>query len=732
LSQIVHERSRLVWLHLDKIIKGGGDDSRNLVEKLELLDSNAPFFRRCFTAGVRGASTSDSELMDTMRMFPEVFGEVSPSSKNKNGQDAKVQPRLTIGDLVLPSGCSNAISQAAMLYKTNFLNHFVLVDIVYRKAKRYVRALLFGRSLQKSVGCHDDDDDDEDEEEVRPAAKSEMEKKLTRGQRVYNVLKWVTSDSGDKSSVLPCDMDVARRVRRELGLPEGVELTKAWLKTHLFESLLFGRTVCEYLTELNELPLEEGEVLSKGAARGMRWLPLHAARAHHTNLDSTVLACMFVKTGAIPDEAMEVEEDDRVLVASVLRAGIKAIVGRKREKEFTGTVSTDGVTACIHFRVRKSDVELEAIQKRKTMIQEKAVSKAAAGGLTIRKPKKSVQDQQKESQAKQGSVPEYMVVTDPGRINIACTVVFRNGQLVKNPVTGRPVAFKLTAGKYYTESGVRRRTDEQNRRRSAMSLNVSDVEASLGSVMGADAQKICVHAAALRHHRESVWQFAMARKTRNVKLRNFAGKEKVLAAHWKAVRKGCGAPLKTDVLHVVGAAKVAPNGRGNLSVPTCVAFRVARRAFPSVSPGDEFRTSCACDVCKSDIGCTRMCRDNLADIVSNVKDTPRRKGSKSVAIQWSPLGHQRTSPFHKKQLMIEEERKRGCTIITRYVRGLLTCETGCGKYRDRDVVGAINIGTIFIGDTRGEQRHPAFDRCVPHKPKRQRRGETKLIEGLTT
>jgi hypothetical protein len=87
-------------------------------------------------------------------------------------------------------------------------------------------------------------------------------------------------------------------------------------------------------------------------------------------------------------------------------------------------------------------------------------------------------------------------------------VIFHNGELVRQK-DGKPLSFKLTAGKYYTESGVNKRTREQNKIREAFGLKESDVAATLGATTGADAEKIRVHGAAMRRFHDRIWQYAM-------------------------------------------------------------------------------------------------------------------------------------------------------------------------------------------------------------------------------
>jgi hypothetical protein len=104
--------------------------------------------------------------------------------------------------------------------------------------------------------------------------------------------------------VYPKDREIAKKIRHQLRLPYEAVLTEQWLKEHLYESLHFTQIVCKYLSALAAQPVPEGQRLAKGVAKGLRWLPLHKAKAHHVTLDSTVLHNLIVK------ETVMINEDD--------------------------------------------------------------------------------------------------------------------------------------------------------------------------------------------------------------------------------------------------------------------------------------------------------------------------------------------------------------------------------------------------------------------------------------
>jgi hypothetical protein len=734
MSMLIHERSRLVWLHLDMVMKQEEGESQRTIEGFDLIDSNANFFRRCLTVGVRGARTHDADkLMSTIKAYPQVFG-----------------------DLLLPSHCGNTITFAAKMMRTNFMNHFVLSDRVYCRAKKYVKALLFGRVLDTAEKEEDVDDGAGNAagdivQEVSQQEKADN-KKPTRGQRIYRIIKWVFySETCDEASCNVAvddylkDSSIAIHVRDVLRVPEGECVTENWLKKNVYASMRFARIVSIFLADLKEQPPGNGERLAKGVVRNFRWVPMHKAKAHHVLLDATTLASIFRTTGTIVDAGKPAYDE----VTRLMRPSLESAFGNKHSAEFTGTISTDGLTACVHFRVRKSNEELAAIEARRDnrikneMEKQKDKEKYDKARLmdptlpvkkpraAVSKPELTIEQKQAAVQAKLSDTPEWLIATDPGRIQMSKTVVFHNGNLVFDGAA--PRTFMYTSGQYYSEAGIDTRTKKMSLRRKQAGLTEVDDLASLGSTLGVDVNAMVKHAEAIRLKSDMIWKFALARKTRNAALRNIAGKRRALARHWIRVRRECGAPKGANVTHAYGSAKVSPNGRGNLSVPTSQHYRIAKQIFPETILADEWRTSQVCDVTNADMAQVIVCRTNLVDVLfeqdpamsfTSTSPTPAQESlllPHPTAMSWSILGHDHMSKEQQKERRAVEKLRRGGNMVIRVLRGLLTCATGNGKYRDRDTMAAINIGRVYLGDIRGEKRLPAFDRCIPHVPKRLRK-----------
>lgn len=196
---------------------------------------------------------------------------------------------------------------------------------------------------------------------------------------------------------------------------------------------------------------------------------------------------------------------------------------------------------------------------------------------------------------------------------------------------------------------------------------------------------------------------------------------------------------------VVWGCKVAPTGRGNLSVPTDRVAQLAKRVKDwTVVPGDEYRTSAAsCISPHSDnlsprfIGkqaVRRTCRPvSLRSQVRRgfvlglgAKRLLRRAEGKDKALRiigkscckrdkqvtrWTYDGHSGETASEKEAK--KYARTTAGVVDVKHVRGLRVCITDKKilKFVDRDVNGSSNIGIVWLGDNvAGFTRPDAFVR----------------------
>jgi hypothetical protein len=219
---------------------------------------------------------------------------------------------------------------------------------------------------------------------------------------------------------------------------------------------------------------------------------------------------------------------------------------RQTQKKFTGTLETDGVAVCFHFKKAK-------------------VRKVEPSG---------------DEGTKTITVPEYLtgrvIGVDPGRSNILfASEVLPNGTIK---------SYRLTRAQYYKEAGIneaKKHTEKWQRSIQAELTSLTKASSKVLSVE--DFQK---YIGVFVSVRDSLWEEYTKRHWARQRLGLYGGKKRVFAKFLNALEKG---GTEEPVL-AFGSAKFAPGGRGEVSVPTSRAFKECKYRF-GVHVVDEFRTT---------------------------------------------------------------------------------------------------------------------------------------------
>ena len=705
LSMIAFQRSYLVWLHMHDLfeapikaeIKAKPDGSVSLalsvLERPDLTDPNATFFRHCFTVGVKGCTSRDDGVQATLERYNDLFL-----------------------PLDVPHKMRNAVSHAAKLYKTNFVNHFVLVANVLARVKKLASLRLFGIEEQRT----------DDEKATVP-----------REARLFKVMV------GVETGTVPDEQDLAALVtdiRAMLGLPEKQVLTERWLRANIYSSIGFTLQVAkvfdgvkQQVKDLMEAAKAEGRKvkLRKGVAKGVKWVPTHEAKRMAIHLDpSDIVDALLGHKLADAELAADV-------VCSSFAKGIKKAFGGKVGSlhgcVFTGSITTDGERVSVHFKRARPPKETPPAD------EDGAPPPPAAA------PKAPIE------------LPRIILAVDPGRINMATVTVFVDGKpfFVQRGKHMRVLSFQLRNTQYYTEAGFRIATmlgrHRRNRMKSLVQLDedLKDLGLRTANVEIVKRRLRKVNACA-----EEVWGFAFSKKAASSRFRRDGGRRRVMDRFFSGIRKRllkCFSEEEVDkAVMVWGCAKISPSGRGNLTVPTSGLAAVAARYW-RVVPGDEFRTSSACPAidCHKDVhavrmvgikqlrvtrargpGAARQAHDVRKGFILGLrhrrmltrlhmgKELRRKKETEwtKVVIKWLFDGHGGEERKEKD----EKKKARAKEVDVTYIHGLRFCQ-GCRKLYDRDILGSLNIGIIWVCKAKGIPVPAAFNRSAQRAAKPRRR-----------
>ena len=684
MSQIMVQRSFLVWFHLYRII------DQNLPFP-DLADDNATFFRHCFAINTvsdvvkngeiktHKCATKDVDIQETIDAYPGLF------SKLKQ-----------------PSLMGNCVSQAAKLYRTNFTNHFALLDNVLARVRKIASYELFGIERRK----------------LGEAELAELGK-----EPLHSVMCAV------ETGVMPeheRQMQLALSIRTRLGLPAGVELDKSWLHANLEKSVRFTLRMAKDFDALRVLAAEmhrDGTKVRKGVTKGVKWIPTHKVQAASIKLDASDIARALIGRDLKDAELAE------TVVREFFRPGIARAFGAKYASgdpdglEFTSTIDTNGTQVSVHFKRPRRH-----------------------------KPKKKSAAEKVAEAKKPVSLPRVVMVVDPGRVRIVTMSIFLDNEpyafkKYKKDKTVRnvPLRFKFTGAQYYSTSGIRVATRCQRmRRQKVVALKKLDTVLSKNTTRTGDSATMASYLRAMTSTWDAAFAFAGSKKSRGVKLRLFAGKQRAQARFFDRVHRALVAHFGREeadkALMVWGCAKVSPSGKGNLTVPTQGIAAVAARYWRIMS-GDEYRTSSACSKagCHHDLHEVRVALESVKVVVRTVAGrkfawqvrhgfvrgrhhkrllkrhlsgkgyAEARLARVKIRKKWVINGHGGETAEEKAEKAAA--RRAAGMLDSRYIRGLRFCQ-GCEKLEDRDNLACDNIGTIFVCKCNRVAVPHAFDRAI--------------------
>ena len=733
-SRLFFERSFLMWLHLHRLVRDG----------LELPDMKGDelsnFVRRVYTIGTQNSHLRDESIETTYNLYRALM------------------PTLRRPDAV------NAVSHAAKAYAGAMKRHFSNMDTVRGRIRRFVGARLFSlfertEAAEADAACDDDSLPGEVAAEILGRRKDVGDKPL------FNVLSALEDRTFDEDAMHPAQREVLQEVRDRLSMPKGTNMTERWLRSNIGASIKFCLHVVDALDDLRKdaervrllcerlIPDEASRPkIHRGAAKGLRFVPLNDLKRRFTTLDATDM-CSILGIDVAP--GLQEETIRGVFRKTIQHAfgnnhagddDVDVGNGKGRRWVFSGTCDTDGCAINLHFRSPYTAAERAAKDRQ---MQAGDASSNACPPL--------------QPPPRLSAPPKILLLVDPGRVNLVTITVMVDGKLLMlAQKTGAmkaaaPLKFTFSCRQYYTLIGDRKRATvlrQQQRRRSGqaeearLTAALSSTSLRSGSVEDVvrylRAHADCPSAAAGR------WTRALSARAATDRRRRQVAKDRALLRWFRTVRDKVYDLTKESEMTVVWGCKIAPTGRGTLSAPTDRVAKLATRVEGwTVVSGDEFRTSLN--------SCVPPYTENLSPrfsgqkVIRRVRRPPvsaiskrvrqgfvlgldakrllsraskrgnaamrelggegRGKRDKTV-IRWTYDGHSGQSEVEKKAA---KAARKAAGLTCRYVRGLRVYIQGLNimKFVDRDVCGSSNIGTIWLGDrVVGWERPPSFVRPV--------------------
>lgn len=422
---------------------------------------------------------------------------------------------------------------------------------------------------------------------------------------IFNVMNDVWGWKKEYREADDVDDDLVQQqidlLRDMLYLDDETCIDKKWLKSEdnydtIFKFLIFvNRSL-----EAHDKPLN-------------RILPLQRLRMHHITIDSTTLFGILQKINVMS------EESKNPLGHAIWDSIYNFQKVMKKDQNFVGTIDTDGVALSAHFwkyNMARHQYYI-GLKHAQQLGKEEEYKKEYYATL--------------KNKEKPDLTNKRVLGCDPGRINILT--------IVEVDDKGKITTYILSRERYYNDSGIfvaRKKSNKWNK-------NVSEeiLALSRNSPKSTSMEKFTNYVQLKKEIDDKLWEEYSKKRWRDQQLRLYGGKKRAFARFFNEL-----GDLQNAVI-AYGSAKLAPGGKGEISVPTSRAYKECQQRCDTYSQ-DEHRSSC---------------------------------------IYWEDDS--------VLQLIVRKD-------INKTVRGLLWCSSTNNnkcKYIDRDVNGAMNIRRCFMAES---------------------------------
>jgi hypothetical protein len=323
-----------------------------------------------------------------------------------------------------------------------------------------------------------------------------------------------------------------KEVRDFLDLQQGETITNYWLKTNPYKVVRFYAYILSKLTKDD---------------KSFNLLPLTSIRNHFATLDKSCLLGLFKEAGLLKRNVKKGHLTNDYL-ESIFKLPKKANDGKN--VFFTGTIQTDGTSICLHYRRPK---------------------------LILTQEERDKINQETKEMFLNDDVDKYG--GDPGREELL--------RIVKE---GEPnKSWRLTRKGYYAVSGI-------YKARKKVKSWTKPIQSSLDALSKVTSKGIGLEPY-LRYLKvffinyDKLWNEYSKKKWAAQRLRLHGGKKRCFANFFNSVF-GKEHERTKQIVFAYGAAKFAPGGKGEMSVPTARIFKeLQNQRMVRTHLTDEFRSS---------------------------------------------------------------------------------------------------------------------------------------------
>ena len=653
---------------IERTIKSGLKSCLRIPDLLDDVDSRVGSVSKATNqAGlligyiVRECIESNRPLPElNLKFFVSLFI-VPAADYHPDVQNAKTQLFNQFPELPRHVGDTNTLTYAAGRMMTNFMNSISEAFSSRLKRRIYVWA-------------------------------GENADKLKRTWTVQNAI--MGTGCPNPSDAVGDELDFIRKEREAIGIPEGEEISKDWLKTNAHSVL---RTYHRWLSLFAMLGLKRFPLT-----------PYFGIKRHFINIDSRVLRIIMTSKKLLKD--VKPDSTKKVTILGIEKTvpwisddyiwnmafDCKNLASNKWT--FSGMLDLDGVSGCFHFKRRKTSIELAAMASKSAEITTAKTAKAERmqfqkdfpeeAEAALKAKRKATAEAKKEKKKEVASPKEPVKFappeiqegdssTDPGtRPNTLYTIFKKNGKIQR---------VKLTTGQYYTDSGVRAVTKKAQSL--MLQIQAEQTYADEVSHRSPTLYAFTMHITRYLQVYDTLWKQKLRRVWARGRFRTYIGKPKAMDAYFRKL-KAEGAGIRNAY---IGGGRWSPSQKGRESGPVDFASRRFRRYHTKM------------------VRCIYVKEDGTSGYFWRTESNAVTVDEHLTSQCCWKCGC-RTLPVFERVELDEEKRwenrrDRKDWKNDKMVRGLRFCDSKtCGCLIDRDFQGAMNIMACGMAEEGGYAR----------------------------
>ena len=318
------------------------------------------------------------------------------------------------------------------------------------------------------------------------------------------------------------------------------------------------------------------------------WFPSKPSKKRKSDFDNDgdyekyrqALAKYDADVAAVKSTPRYIEQKERhdayvAAKTSVAASLFRTLPNKKAPWAFDGSVMTDGVSISIGYS------KTMRVKKKRTKEKKSATDSATRSSSSS---SAAEGDRAKEWDRNLPTSTDDTLVCglDPGRSNLANVSYLYEHVDDRGNVRRESKNFKLTRGRYRTESGIRLEDELKVGRWKDMKTSWNGLMADGASLRTNDSANISTYLDAYKDISGNWWALALKRRESRSNLHRYIGKRKVLDKFFADIDKKLSSKFpdkRVEMAYGSAIVGMKPTGPGEVAVPTSSTFLACKRIF---------------------------------------------------------------------------------------------------------------------------------------------------------